>query len=254
MMLDTCQYDPVNRVGGMIDTETYDWIEQQLEEAFEDGKTLLPVAHHNLLDQSQIYVGDCTIEHSSRLIDLLEDYDTDLFMSGHLHVQHWMQHDDIGIYEVVTSSLSTPPCQYGVLDLEKDGSFRYWTQSVDMESWARKNGLQDENLLNFKTYSPPTLNRIFYNQAYDAMKDSREEEKGSLYVKLTEEQKDAMSQVYADLNAACYGGRAVDVVDEAVKSEGFAMWEECCYPPLLFQYLEYIVSDAVRDYNTLESY
>ena len=254
MMLDTCQYEPYNQVGGMIDTETYEWIEQQLEEAFDDGKTLLPVAHHNLLDQSQIYVGDCTIEHSSRLIDLLENYDTDLFLSGHLHVQHWMQHDDIGIYEVVTSSLSTPPCQYGVLDLEKDGNFRYWTQSVDMEGWAGKNGLKDENLLNFNTYSPPTLNRIFYNQAYDAMKDSREEEKGSLYVKLTEEQKDAMSQVYADLNAACYGGRAVDVVDDAVKSQGFALWEEYCYPPLLFQYLEYIVSDGVKDYNTLESY
>ncbi len=253
MMLDTCQYEPYNKVGGMIDTETYDWIEQQLEEAFEDGKTLLPVAHHNLLDQSQIYVADCTIEHSGKLIDLLESHDTRLFLSGHLHVQHFMQHDEMGIYEVVTSSLSTPPCQYGVLDLERDGDFRYWTQSVDMESWARKNQLKDENLLNFAEYSPPTLNRIFYNQAYDAMKNSREEEKGSMYVKLTEEQKDAMSQVYADLNAACYGGRAVEQVAEAVNSEGYKLWQEYGYPPLLFQYLEYIVSDGVKDYNTLES-
>ena len=27
---DTCQYEPSNRVGGMIKTETYEWIEQQL--------------------------------------------------------------------------------------------------------------------------------------------------------------------------------------------------------------------------------
>ena len=252
-MLDTCQYDPVNLVGGMIDTETYDWIEQQLDEAFDEGKTLLPVAHHNLLDQSEIYVGDCTIEHSGQLIDLLENHDVRLFLSGHLHVQHWLQHDDIGIYEAVTSSLATPPCQYGVLDLEKNGDFRYWTQSVDMESWAAKNQLEDENLLSFDTYSPPTLKRIFYNQAYDDMKDSREEESSSTFVKLTQEQKDAMSQVYADLNAACYGGRAVEIVEQAKESQGFAMWEEFGYPPLLYQYLEYIVKDAVKNYNTLES-
>ena len=253
LMLDTCQYDPVNLVGGMIDTETYDWIEQQLDEAFDEGKTLLPVAHHNLLDQSEIYVGDCTIEHSGQLIDLLENHDVRLFLSGHLHVQHWLQHDDIGIYEAVTSSLATPPCQYGVLDLEKNGDFRYWTQSVDMESWAAKNQLEDENLLSFDTYSPPTLKRIFYNQAYDAMKDSREEEPSSTFVKLTQEQKDAMSQVYADLNAACYGGRAVEIVEQAKESQGFAMWEGVGYPPRRYQYLEYIVKDAVKNYNTLES-
>ena len=33
LMLDTCQYRDGNRVGGVILTETYDWIEEQLEEA-----------------------------------------------------------------------------------------------------------------------------------------------------------------------------------------------------------------------------
>ena len=37
-MLDTCQYEPRNLVGGMIKTETYDWIERQLNEADADGK------------------------------------------------------------------------------------------------------------------------------------------------------------------------------------------------------------------------
>lgn len=73
-----------------------------------------------------------------------------------------------------------------------------------MEKWARRHRSTDENLLNFNTYSPPTLNRIFYNQAYDAMKDSAEEETGSLFVKLSETQKQQMSKVYADINAACY--------------------------------------------------
>ena len=251
LMLDTCQYEPRNLVGGMIKTETYDWIERQLNEADADGMSVLPVAHHNLLDESKVYADNCTIEHSEYLIDLLEARNIPLFLSGHLHVQHYMQHDDIGIYEIVTSSLATPPCQYGVLDYMRDETFSYHTKQVDMERWAKRHHVTDENLLNFDTYSPPMLNKIFYNQAYDAMKDSREEETGDLFVKLKESEKQQMAQVYADINAACYAGKAVDVVEEGKTQPGFAMWEEYCYPSVLFEYLEYIVEDAVKDYNRL---
>ncbi len=252
LMLDSCQYEPRNLVGGMIKTETYDWIRQQLDEADRDNMAVLPVAHHNLLDQSKVYVDDCTIEHSAQLIDMLEERNIPLFLSGHLHVQHFMQHDDIGIYEIVTSSLATPPCQYGVLEYRRDESFSYHTKAVDVEEWARRSRNTDENLLGFDIYSPPTLNRIFYNQAYDAMKDSAEEETGDLFVKLKTDEKQLMAQVYADINAACYAGRAADIVDEAVERPGYKMWQEYCYPQVLFEYLEYIVEDAVKDYNVLE--
>ena len=67
LMLDTCQYRDGNRVGGVILTETYDWIEEQLEEAWEEGMNIIPVAHHNLLEESEVYTVDCTIEHSEQL-------------------------------------------------------------------------------------------------------------------------------------------------------------------------------------------
>ena len=251
LMLDTCQYEPRNKVGGMIKTETYEWIKEQLKQAARDSVILLPVAHHNLLEESKVYADDCTIEHSEELIQMLEGENIPLFLSGHLHVQHFMRNNDIGIYEVVTSSLSTPPCQYGVLDYMEDETFYYYTRRVDMEKWARKNKSTDENLLNFDTYSPPVLKRIFYNQAYDAMKNSAEEETGSVFVKLTESEKQQMAKVYGDINAACYAGRAYEVVKEAVKQPGYAMWKEYCYPAILYEYLEYIIEDAVRDYNVL---
>lgn len=46
-----------------------------------------------------------------------------------------MRHEDgRGIYEIVTSSLTTPPCQYGVLEYRDDESFSYYTRQVDMEN------------------------------------------------------------------------------------------------------------------------
>uniref|UniRef100_UPI000B002DA0 metallophosphoesterase family protein n=1 Tax=Clostridium sp. NkU-1 TaxID=1095009 RepID=UPI000B002DA0 len=144
-MLDTCQYEPKNLVGGMIRDDTYDWIEDQMEEAWNLGMNVIPVGHHNLLDESEVYLQDCTIEHSEQLIDQLESWEVPLFLSGHLHVQHYMRsRSDSGIYEIVTSSLSTPPCQYGILYYGDDGSFRYHTKSLDMKDWAKKTGSTDK--------------------------------------------------------------------------------------------------------------
>ena len=94
LMIDSCQYSPVNKVGGAISEATYEWVEQQLEAAWDVGVEIIPVAHHNLLDESEIYVDECTIEHSEQFIDLLETWDVPLFLSGHLHVQHCKRSED----------------------------------------------------------------------------------------------------------------------------------------------------------------
>lgn len=80
---------------------------------------MIAVAHHNLLDESRIYEEDCTIEHSDELERFLDDWDVELFLSGHLHVQHYRTSEDHDIDEIVTGALTTSPCPYGVL-INKD--------------------------------------------------------------------------------------------------------------------------------------
>ena len=55
LMLDSCQYDPVNQVGGMIQSGTYKWMEPILYEAWENDTeiwgvsgTLAPFSRHTL--------------------------------------------------------------------------------------------------------------------------------------------------------------------------------------------------------------
>lgn len=135
LMIDSCQYSPVNKVGGSVSEATYEWVEQQLEAAWDAGVEIIPVAHHNLLDESEIYVDECTIEHSEQFIDLLETWDVPLFLSGHLHVQHCKRSEDNrGIWEMVTASLATPSCKYAILTYRDDRSFLYRTQSLDVEA------------------------------------------------------------------------------------------------------------------------
>ena len=65
MMLDSCQYDPENKIGGRIRKETLLWMEKWLERAREE-QVMVIASHHNLLKESTLYPEDCTLESQSR--------------------------------------------------------------------------------------------------------------------------------------------------------------------------------------------
>ena len=96
MMLDSCQYDPENKIGGRIRKETLLWMEKWLERAREEQVMVIPVAHHNLLKESTLYPEDCTLENAVQVIDLLEQYGLPVYISGHLHLQRVKKHGNGG--------------------------------------------------------------------------------------------------------------------------------------------------------------
>ena len=83
LMLDSSQYEPKNLVEGRIKDETLEWARQELEKAREQGIFVLPIAHHNLLSQSRMYTTQCVMENNTEVIDLLQEYELPLFLSGH---------------------------------------------------------------------------------------------------------------------------------------------------------------------------
>ena len=244
LMIDSCQYSPVNKVGGAISEATYEWVEQQLEAAWDAGVEIIPVAHHNLLDESEIYVDECTIEHSEQFIDLLETWDVPLFLSGHLHVQHCKRSEDNrGIWEMVTASLATPSCKYAILTYRDDRSFLYRTQSLDVEAWAKKNQCTEEDLLNFKQFQTPFLRRVFYNQAIAALNEVPE---------LTDSEREQMAQLYSLLKFHYYQGTAYQVQEPVRNDPAYELWQEDGMAMQQGEYFRYILEDGKRDYNRLE--
>lgn len=241
LMLDTCQYRQKALVGGAILSDTYDWIEEMLEDAWDDGADVIPVGHHNLLDESEIYVDDCTIEHSEQLVDMLEEWDVPLFLSGHLHVQHNKRSEEgRGIWEMVTSSLATPACQFGVLSYWHGGSFSYRTGELDVQGWAERNDVKEMDLLEFDKFKEPFLRRVFYNQSYDALMKIDT---------LSEDQRLRMSNLYSDLNYHYYQGTAYKIRDAVLKNPDYQLWMGDGYASVLADYVQYIINDAKRDYN-----
>lgn len=244
LMLDTCQYrDGYGKVGGVILTETYDWIEEQLEDAWEEGMNVIPVAHHNLLEESEVYTVDCTIEHSEQLADILGEWNVNIFLSGHLHVQHWMEEENNNLYEIVTSSMTTPDCRYGLLTYRDDCSFSYRTRVLDVEGWAKRHGRTEEELLHFSQFRKPFLEQVFKNEAYGVLQHMEE---------ITEEERLQMCEYYAWVNYMYYQGKAVEIRDRAYEDSAYALWDSKGYITVLRDYVVSILNDAEKDYNYLE--
>ncbi len=240
LMLDSCQYEKNDLVGGMIRPETYDWIEQWLEEAWHSGHSVIAVAHHNLLDESRIYESDCTIEHGEQLEQILDDWGVSLFLSGHLHVQHYRKSQFFDLNEIVTGCISMAPCQYGVLKYFSADLYDYHTEKLDVTSWAERHGNPDANLSDFDNYADEYLRTVFYNQAFEAVGNMED---------VMEDERDAMAECYAYLNVYAVAGRAVEIREDVLNSWGYLSWKERSRTDIMAMYLEEILEDAVCDYN-----
>lgn len=253
LMLDSCQYDPVNHVGGMIRRDTYDWMEKQLEAAWEEGAQVIAVTHHNLLDQSGVsreFYDDCTIEHNEELIRLLGDYEVRLHLSGHLHLQHYKEDEDSGISEVVTSSLVMAPCRYGVLRVWNSGDLQYDAKSVDVDGWAERNSYRNRDLADFKTFSENFLSQVTYrNAVLDLRKHTMERR-----LFFSDEKIDEMARFYASLCVYYYGGRMFEIAGTVTGEKAYEYWSEIDYVSDLSDFLRNILEDEAKDFSRLTIY
>lgn len=247
MMLDSCQYDPENKIGGRIRKETLLWMEKWLERAREEQVMVIPVAHHNLLKESTLYPEDCTLENAVQVIDLLEQYGLPVYISGHLHLQRVKKHgnggpsqaeESYGIYEIVSDSMVIPPCQYGELRWQEDGSVQYETCPVDVAGWAASQGITDENLLNFPQYSGDFLIETVQNQVYGALSA------------IPDDRKFHMAKLYGQINSAYCTGTAVNRRD-VKENQMYFYWNRYLGTSEWYENLQAMIKDTGKDHNSL---
>lgn len=247
MMLDSCQYDPENKIGGRIRKETLLWMEKWLERAREEQVMVIPVAHHNLLKESTLYPEDCTLENAVQVIDLLEQYGLPVYISGHLHLQRVKKHgnggpsqaeESYGIYEIVSDSMVIPPCQYGELRWQEDGSVQYETCPVDVAGWAASQGITDENLLNFPQYSGDFLIETVQNQVYGALSA------------IPDDRKFHMAKLYGQINSAYCAGTAVNRRD-VKENQMYFYWNRYLGTSEWYENLQAMIRDTGKDHNSL---
>ena len=181
---------------GFLDESSLNWIDEQLRQASEDGAKVVAVSHQNLFQHNSMFRGGFVIGNGRLLGALFEKYGVICNLSGHMHVQH-ISRIESGLTEIATSSLAVTPNQYGLLVLTGNQAY-YRTETVDVEAWAAKQGLDNPELLNFRDYAAD----FFWNSSYRKVVGRLGQGLGA----------EALAIAYSDLNLAYFAGR-LDTVD-----------------------------------------
>ena len=139
LALDACRYrenqpghEPV--IGGKISQATADWIADVLSEARHQGKAVMVMAHHGMVEhwdgQRKLHP-DYLIHDYAHVGEFLASYNVRLAFTGHYHAQDVTRgvFGDTFLYDVETGSLVTAPCPIRYVSLE-DNRFSAETVTV----------------------------------------------------------------------------------------------------------------------------
>lgn len=176
-----------------ISDETLLWIQNQLEDSNKKKQKVIAFGHQNLFQQTMLLQG-YIINKTKELQSIFKKNHVSLFLSGHLHVQHWQTEN--GITEIATSSLSVSPCQYGILQLGSDGNILYNTKKVDVSNWAKAQNIQNDDLINFENFADSYIKKITLNQCSKQLMDSD----------FSKEQIDSMCDFASKVNKMYFSG------------------------------------------------
>jgi len=106
------------------------------------------------------------INNRDEVVQIFDELNLNIVLSGHMHAQDikYTEQANNTIYDIVTSSMSIYPMNYGVLDYKKGDGFSYHLESLDVQSWAQSNST-DTNLLSFDEYAKDMNFTQNYNRA-----------------------------------------------------------------------------------------
>lgn len=128
-------------VQGGLSREQVAWIKEMSGKAAIDGRKVLMMMHHNLVDfydNAQLIRGaniaNARYEDydNGELIDDLCDAGIDVVFSGHSHMQSITSASSGGhtVYSIVTGSLVNLPLSFRKGTISRDGTMRLWTSDV----------------------------------------------------------------------------------------------------------------------------
>ena len=171
---------------GTIRETTLKWIETILKEAKEKNIRVISLTHQNLFVHNSLFTWGYQLDNAQKLIDLFNEYDVHLNLSGHLHVQTIKEEDNI--VDIAVSSLSVTPLQYGILTID-DNKLTYKTKSISSEQ------LRAEAKLLFDTCTKNKIERDFSDS-------------------LSEEEKNMLTTIAVKLNREYFEGKINPLSEE----------------------------------------
>lgn len=233
---------------GRIKKETLDWIEVQLQAAKEAGVNLIPVVHHNVLQQNAMLSKGYTLDNAADLKALFNQYGIQFGFSGHTHSQNIVEEDlgQVSYTEVVNGAFSIYPAVIGQLSLG-NASIHYQKTQLDMASWTEKHQPSDPNLQDHVKYLQTVFDNTSDIMVHNVLNDERWYDG---------ETADAISHFIMPANRAYFSGEKLNQtwLDETVfPSQAYQTLQAASPRSFLADYLDVIIKRSQgRDVEKLE--
>lgn len=178
LMIDSNIYSDAEGKGapttnGRLKKETLAFIEEQLQDAQEEGAFVVPVMHHNVLEQHPMSTRGFTLDNASDLRHLYSKYQQKIALSGHIHTQNmasWTMEDGHTLTEIVTGAFSLYPASIGRLTF-KDDQVDYEQTRLDMKDWAEQEKIGQPDLLEHANYLKDVFNKSSNIMVHTMMND-----------------------------------------------------------------------------------
>lgn len=242
LMIDTTKDFP--SPGGYLTRDTLNWVVSCSEMAKAENAEMFVVMHHNLLEHSKIISEDYTLDNNTSAINVFHQCDIRLVLTGHIHIQDIKSDTsaDTGktLYDIATSGLPVYAHQYGQLTYSPSKGYKYETVKLDVENYALKKNIKDENLLSFDEFAE----NFFIENLCENHK------KSISGLDITEEQKYEVFDTVAEMNKKYFSGFRNEALKELTETEGFKTVEglEECF---IQKYVMAMIKDEIANNNIL---
>jgi len=153
LCLDSCRYerneaDNYPRISGEFGPERLAWIEEVLIRAAKEGKAVIALSHHGLMEHYRTqrrYYGEYVVDDYRRASRLLAAYHVRVVFTGHFHAQDITMmrfQDGAALYDVETGALVTHPSPYRMVTIDDAQQMRIETLYIDAIA-SRPEGFSD---------------------------------------------------------------------------------------------------------------
>ncbi len=125
LCLDTCLWQRGYREEGRLQPRTLEWAESLLDRARLEGKALLAMMHHGLLEHypgNKKFYSAYVIDDFLSIAEILARGGVKVVFTGHFHSQDIARlitgDQEAFLYDVETGSLATYPCPYRIVTID----------------------------------------------------------------------------------------------------------------------------------------
>ncbi len=161
------------KTNGFLKKETLAWIDQQLTEASNQGKRVIPIVHHNILEHHAGITKGFVIDNAADLRGILKNYSIPLALSGHIHTQHIAQENlapEKSLTEIVTGAFSVFPSAISQFQIQ-GRQINYQQIPLQMETWASQTGQTNPDLVAYSDYMKAVFQKDSEIMAHTSLHD-----------------------------------------------------------------------------------